>query len=619
MTMLDDFDAAERTSRFAANRLLLEWLSDDDKRALLYQELRESPRRVLKFQSRADIKERTWYDTDSTFQQDVYLLASRQDVEAAMQNKEFFTNAPYRTLGSGTFMLGLDDAEHEKQRRLASAYLRFDDPLIIKTLANVAFKAGAVLPLKQRAFDLVELSEQAAARFIGFLFGFEQGDHYLIEQAMRKAYRGLNFLILGRHFVSEPGTIDEASREMGRLLIRVAELIDLYRARIGRDQEDQFEKIELELKELKEFKDRNSKQPLKNFVPVLRRIAAQEQASDYSGAELAVIVVGLIAGSIGNIQASVSIAINEFFRERPDLKVWTSAVDAAKESWQADPDYCEAPKLWDLIAEALRLNPPAAFLPRKTLKPTPMGGETIPAGAHLILAIGGATRKNGGEDFNIPPPGLDQLVFGGPPADHLHQCIGQHMAMPVITHFVRQILLLPGLVETFDPRTGDTLRLEKIWGFNCRKYPLEYTRSGLLTQSPLIVIMQVKSPTHEHADALKKVIRYGAPRIEKKLRDSKHVHFASFMFLENDTKLVLYTVYDRDFDAYIEHFALEIGPLFDRIFEHIEDAPPLPVNEYPKEFVDTIRRYNRRPAGGYFFSAYPTATVSMITQEFPAK
>ena len=108
----------------------------------------------------------------------------------------------------------------------------------------------------------------------------------------------------------------------------------------------------------------------------------------------------------------------------------------------------------------------------------------------------------------------------------------------------------------------------------------------------------------EHAEKLKQVIKYGAPRIELKLRESEHVHFAQFLFIENDTKLALFTVYDRDFDSYIEHFALKVGPLFDRIFEHIEDAPPMPVNEFPKEFVDTIRRYNAPSGGDYFFSAY---------------
>jgi hypothetical protein len=60
-----------------------------------------------------------------------------------------------------------------------------------------------------------------------------------------------------------------------------------------------------------------------------------------------------------------------------------------------------------------------------------------------------------------------------------------------------------------------------------------------------------------------------------------------------------------------------VGPLFDRIFEHIEDPPPMPVDKFPKDFVEKIRRYNHPPAAGYFFSAYPEINVSQITGRAP--
>src|SRR5688500_15227237 len=153
--MLKQFDDAEKDSRAAANHLLLNWLSDDDARAHLYAELGDPPR-VLKFQSRADVKERTWHDGDSSFRQNVYLLAAPSHVKAALQNKPPFSNAPYRALGSGTFMLGLDGLDHDDQRNFAYHCLERNDR-IVQALANVAFKAAAALPLKQRSFDLVEL------------------------------------------------------------------------------------------------------------------------------------------------------------------------------------------------------------------------------------------------------------------------------------------------------------------------------------------------------------------------------------------------------------------------------------------------------------------------------
>ena len=621
MSKLSDFDAADKASRFGANRLLFGWLSDDEKRAQLYAELRGAKEPPLKFQSRADEKAHSWHDADPKFQQEVYLLAKRADILDALKGNGY-SNAPYQMLGSGTFMLGLDPKQAKIQRDFAGAYLDTANPRFeehVRILASLAFLAGAVLPLKQRNFDLTDLAEQVAIRFTGFLFGFEQGDQYLIERTMRRAYHGLNFVILGRHFVSEPGMIDMASRDMGELLIRVAALIDLYGARIGRDQQDLYERIQLEQKDLQAFTEKNGNKPLADFKPILQRIAEREGKDDAtqkcSTSELAVIVVGLMAGMIGNVQASVCATINELFDPRHrKAGILEKARELARESVLNDRHYKNP--ITELVRwtwEALRLNPPAAFLPRLTTE----DGKPTPKGTVVILAMGSATREIGGELFrDNAPQQPDDLIFGDGGA---HQCVGKYLAMPLVNLIVRNTLALPGLEQRLDPKTGEPFRLEKSWGFYCTRYPMEYDRYDVMKQSPLIVIMQVKKPLSVHAEALKAVIKYGAPRIEKKLRDSGHVHFASFVFLENDSKLALYTVYDRDFDAYIEYFALKIGPLFDKIFEHIEDAPPLPVDKFPKEFVDTIRRFNNRPAGDYFFSAYPAADVSMITHHWPSE
>jgi hypothetical protein len=38
----------------------------------------------------------------------------------------------------------------------------------------------------------------------------------------------------------------------------------------------------------------------------------------------------------------------------------------------------------------------------------------------------------------------------------------------------------------------------------------------------------------------------------------------------------------------------------------------MPVNKFPNEFVAHIQRYDRPPAMGYFFSAYPRSDVAHI-------
>jgi cytochrome P450 len=615
VTKLEKFDAEKDPER--ASRMLFRWLSDDCERADLYRCLREAGC-VLKFQSRANLLDGPKYHPDPVYRQWVYLVSMRSQVKEALTTTAEFSNVPYKSVGDGTFMLGLDGADHDAQRRLGMTCLNYPAK-IISALSEAAFLAGAVQPLKQRNFDLADLSEQVALRFAGFLFGFAQVDHGLLQESMRPAYCALSYQIVGRHFVSDPFALETAKIAMGKLMARVADLIDTYRAPVGRSQQDEYKNIEAARKELRNFKDEKCGRPLKDFEPVLRRIVKPntEDNSDprlphYTSNQLAVIVVGLIAGAISNIRAAASIVISELFR---DCERFERARERAEKAWAGDDD--ARSQLEAMIGEALRLNPPAPFLTRKTLKPIP--GTSIPAHAVVVLAIGAATRDQTPhpDQYDENRGVEDPLIFGGSEGDqYIHPCIGKRLAMPLIYYIVRQVLRLPGLCQSLDPRTGKPSGLRKLWGVQCQEYPLEFNREQILRQSPLTVIMKVKEPVSVHAEALKTIIKFGAPIVEKKLNDAKLVHFASFLFIENDTKLVLQTVYDRDFDAYIEYFALQIGPLFDLVFAHIEDAPPSPVSEFPKEFVDTMRRYNAQPVAGYFYSAYPLAEVSMIRNQF---
>ena len=550
----------------------------------------------------------------------MYLLAKREHVKRALTESEEFSSSPYRALGSGTFMLGLRKYDHQEQRAFASKYLRYE-PRIIDALASVAFAAAAVLPSKQRKFDLVDVSEQAALRFAGFLFGFEQADHVLLEKTMRLAYLGANYQIMGRHFLSEPGAVLEATSAMGALLQRKIVAIDRSLPReIGQTETDTFKQIKLEREELRQAMGKSMGSPPPEFEPVLKRIADDTLPGvkgDYSGNELAVIVVGLIAGSIGNIQAGASIAINEFFRRRA---LFERAREGATK-WQLGET--DGGPLNDLIWEALRLNPPVPFLPARRRRNCFSTPTLIPEGTNVILAVGGATRDgiDHPDDFKEDRKERDPLIFGGPEGTSafLHQCVGQHLAMPVIAAHRQGSSHARWPDGNIRSEDREAASFGKALGGQLQEVPAQGVRSqDVLTQFPLIVIMKVKTPVSKHAKALKEIIKYGAPKIEKKLRDAGHVHFAWFLFLENDTKLMMATIYDRDFDSYIEFFALEIGPMFDLVFQHIEDPPSMPVKEFPKEFVDTVRRYNNRTAGGYFFSAVPEGECFDDHRSLPA-
>ena len=225
-----------------------------------------------------------------------------------------------------------------------------------------------------------------------------------------------------------------------------------------------------------------------------------------------------------------------------------------------------------------------------------------------MLALGGGTNGAGA------PRGDDPLVWGLPPGGP-HHCAGAALAWPLIVEIVRQVMCLPGLAQRLDAEDASVIGLDKTWGFICESYPLVHRRDRRVAQASLNVAMRLKAPVRDNADRVREVIRAGAPRIEEALREARHVHFAWFELIEADTVLVLHTVYDGPFTAYIQDFALKVGEVFDALFACIENAPPSPVDKFPDEFVAHIQRYDRAPAMGYFFSAYPRSEVAQIIRD----
>jgi hypothetical protein len=244
-------------------------------------------------------------------------------------------------------------------------------------------------------------------------------------------------------------------------------------------------------------------------------------------------------------------------------------------------------------------------------------------GTLVLLGLGPAAQP---PSLEASPPAACPFskVFGGPtePTDgqaglrgYPHACPGMGLSLHVIDHALRQLILLPGLSETLDD-AAQPQTLQMRWGQQASAYPLVYDRSRLLAQTPLQTVLPIKAPVDLHSQQLRQVLRLGAPFIEKVLRDANMVHFASFMFLDGDSKLVLFTMYDGDFDAYIAHFAAEFGHLFDRFFSCIAVAPRMPIREHPDEFVQYLKQFVQPPVEGYYFSAYPQVTTDRIVHHF---
>jgi hypothetical protein len=109
------------------------------------------------------------------------------------------------------------------------------------------------------------------------------------------------------------------------------------------------------------------------------------------------------------------------------------------------------------------------------------------------------------------------------------------------------------------------------------------------------------------------LIRFGIEG-ESSLSNDAKIHFARFVFLENDTQMGVITSYDFSFEDYIFTFLKNFGTLFDDLFRYVVDAPPSPVRENPEAFGDYVYRNDVKPF--VFFGAYPDLSVANILDKF---
>ncbi|MEP6606558.1 MAG: hypothetical protein ABJA60_10645, partial [Nitrosospira sp.] len=131
-------------------------------------------------------------------------------------------------------------------------------------------------------------------------------------------------------------------------------------------------------------------------------------------------------------------------------------------------------------------------------------------------------------------------------------------------------------------------------------------------QNPLTLIMTIRSPDDFQALNTRIQIIQSAPPEKNPiwiaLDKLRIVHFARFVFLENNTKLAIITTYDGSFEDYLNEFIDEIGDVFNALLQHMNGAPPLPIQQNRSAFRDYIKA-NDLGGIGPFYSAYPQATV----------
>jgi hypothetical protein len=98
------------------------------------------------------------------------------------------------------------------------------------------------------------------------------------------------------------------------------------------------------------------------------------------------------------------------------------------------------------------------------------------------------------------------------------------------------------------------------------------------------------------------------------LESLHYVHFARFVPAPDGSALWVITTYDGPLAPYLMDFVEALGDVFTQLFQFIDGAPPLPVKQYPREFVDFVSAHNVS-SGGDVWSAYPDMTVIDIQRQ----
>jgi hypothetical protein len=126
-------------------------------------------------------------------------------------------------------------------------------------------------------------------------------------------------------------------------------------------------------------------------------------------------------------------------------------------------------------------------------------------------------------------------------------------------------------------------------------------------QSHLTIAFPLKSP--DDAKALAEELPPLMADFAKAQDTIGSVHYSRFMAIGEKTLLFLANI-DGEEEDLSENLAKYAGPVFDDIFEHVEDPPPTPVATNPEAFIKWVKHHDTHPV--IVYSACENSSVQEI-------
>lgn len=130
-------------------------------------------------------------------------------------------------------------------------------------------------------------------------------------------------------------------------------------------------------------------------------------------------------------------------------------------------------------------------------------------------------------------------------------------------------------------------------------------------QSGLNLVLPLKNPAQ--MPALLRTVGAVMDDVHAALEGLHYPHFARFLPLPDGSALLVITTYDGQLRSYLMDFVAVMGDVFTTILGFVKDAPPLPVQEHPEQFLSFVGAHDMKQAG--VWSAYPDLTLLDIRRQ----